>query len=268
MSNIFLQEIIDIIDGVTNSHSGDLNSTVYLQEMRDAILQVSGLKPGSMIETVYLQQIRNAILGVPDGQFGSLPASIYLQQIVNAYNGVTSEAMGSLDEGVYWDEIAGVAVPPGPQYETPAYANAGGTGDRRASITITTDISILWHDTTYLVDGDTVTETIIFGGDALANKYILIDFGHKVIVNEFKLYKQNAFQGGFGNFKFQISDDAANFVDISTTFNLGAGAGTSVSHTEISANTTPARYLVLRGVSGNMQVSDILEFEFKIGNPL
>lgn len=92
MSNILIQEIIDIIDGVTNAHSGDLNSTVYLQEMRDAILQVSGLKPGSLAEVVYLQQIRNAILGVADGQFGNLPARVYLQEIRDAYNGIAARA--------------------------------------------------------------------------------------------------------------------------------------------------------------------------------
>lgn len=151
-------------------------------------------------------------------------------------------------------------------YETPAYTNAGGTGDRRANITITNTktISTTGGGTAAnLLDGITNTSTIYFSAEAVSGKYVRFDFASGKIIKEAKFYQGDT--SSHGTWKWQGSNNATDWIDIGTTFTLGGV--TTQTQTQLSGNATPYRYYQLIGVSGNSSSSPfVFEFEFKIGN--
>lgn len=92
------------------------------------------------------------------------------------------------------------------------------------------------------------------------------DFHRKVIINEITWYK-DGFAGAQGIFQPQLSNDGVTWTNCGTTIDF-FGSSAPFVITALSANTIPARYYRLLGVSGNSVITVQYEIEFKIGNPL
>jgi hypothetical protein len=151
---------------------------------------------------------------------------------------------------------------------TPAYV----TGDRTATITATTDLTIGGGTMSNLVDGGTAansTDAIFFtAGQAVSGKYMRFDFGAaaSVKITEAKWYMESGFSS-HGSWKWQGSNDASSWTDIGSSFTLEYGVGGQV-HTQLSGNASGYRYYQLVGVSGNMSTPAPYntEIEFKSCN--
>lgn len=152
----------------------------------------------------------------------------------------------------------------GPSYEAPAYANTGGTGDRTAIITVSETLAGTGASS-LLVNG-LFANTKFWNNQTAAGKVVKFDFGAAKLITEAKWY-QNAAQSQ-GVWKWQGSTNDSVWVDIGTSFTLGASAATETL-TELSGNTTGYRYYRLLGVSGNASNATYQrEIEFKIGSLL
>lgn len=158
----------------------------------------------------------------------------------------------------------GVSVPP-------AYANAGGQGDRKTSSLVVVTASPGLINASYsaanLVDGDTTASAAhaaAFAAVNVAGAWLLFDFGlaaAKVITEA--TWLQTAAQT-HGTWQWQGSNDGAAFANIGGVFTLG-GATTQVMST-LSVNQTGYRFYRLLGVSGTASGSPaLLELTFKIG---
>ena len=174
-----------------------------------------------------------------------------------------------------WTAIIGAAaLTPGADYYldvavaasgVPDYANAGGTGNRTAIITVSSDISTTGA-LTELIEGAFQDGTFWFSQNtAITGEYLRFDFGVGVskIITEAKWYQGTA-PNTQGVWQWQGSDDASDWTNIGSTFTLG-GAGTQ-TQTELSANSYGYRYYQLFGISGNAGPfpTYIREIEFKI----
>jgi hypothetical protein len=161
---------------------------------------------------------------------------------------------------------------------TPDYGNAGGTGDRTASITVsaitqsvitvTTDMSVDGGLIGNLVDGGIVNDaTESMFGAAAVDDYIRFDFGAGAskIIDEFKWNQHDTTT--LGTWRFEGSDDASSWTQLGGTFTLGGSAGDN-TYTEPSANTTGYRYYQLYHVSGAYSGSSpwMREVKFKIAD--
>lgn len=167
-----------------------------------------------------------------------------------------------------------------PQYEVPAYANAGGTGNRTTSITVTPSAALagsgnLVAGKQYLVNGvktSTGDDTIYAdpAGAVGATFSLKFTFGQKVIINETKSYWGLTPAATHGTWKWQLDpEDDGNWADVGANFTLGGAEEQTM--TTLSANTTAAKAYRIIGVSGNVNTGGYgywNEWEFKIGNPL
>lgn len=160
----------------------------------------------------------------------------------------------------------------GETYESPSYANAGGTGNRTSIITVTTNQSLGGSSGTAdkLVNGGFANGSAnaiwFVNAQSVVGKFVRFDFGHKAIITEAKWYQNGTVSGGQHDWKWQGSNDASSWSDLSSSFELNGGATGSVIG-NLSANATGYRYYQLAGVSGNTNDSPWLwECEFKIGN--
>lgn len=173
-----------------------------------------------------------------------------------------------------WTAITGATeLTPGANYYlaeqtgasgTPSYANAGGTGDRTAIITITSDV-VKTGDWTRLIDGAFADGVFWFKTQNVAGLYIRFDFGGGVskIITEAKWYQGLA--DAQGVWRWQGSDNGTDWTNIGNSFTL-AGSLTQ-TQTELSGNTIGYRYYQLLGVSGATVVLKYQrEIEFKIDN--
>jgi len=146
------------------------------------------------------------------------------------------------------------------------YTNSGGTGDRLASITATTDLSVRESAVTTLVDG---LFPAPFNGfrcwqQDTVGLYMRFDFGagESKVITEAKWYSDST-GATDGTWRWQGSDDASSWTNIGSTFTLSGS--TEQTQTELSGNANGYRYYQLLGVSG--QVSGLWywrEVEFKI----
>ena len=149
----------------------------------------------------------------------------------------------------------------------PSYANAGGTGDRTASVIVNVSGSSLTANSpSNLVDGafaNNTSDSIAFFPGAASGAWIQFDFGvgAQRIVAEAKWYQGDT--STHGTWKWQGSKDGSTWTDIGVGFTLG-GATTQVQ-TELNSNVNAYRFYRLLGVSGNVSGSPyIQEVEFKI----
>lgn len=146
-----------------------------------------------------------------------------------------------------------------------SYANTGGTGDRTAIITVTSNASYDTGTATTLVNG-TKSENVLYfsNGVAASGKYIQFDFGSAKVINEAKWYE--SISASSGVWQWEGSADAMSWTAIGSTFTLGTPTGTT-THTYLSGNTTSYRYYRLLGVSGTTSYNAWLyEIEFKISS--
>lgn len=137
-----------------------------------------------------------------------------------------------------------------------AYANAGGLGDRTASITVT---AVHMVNPSRLVNGDYSNGELEMGG-AWTDEIITFQFSSWKLIDAFIWEQQNA--TGQGNWDLEGSHDGSSWTPIFTNFPLVNGS----SRTETTfTNTTAYRYYRLKQVSGSTSNSPwIHEIEFKI----
>lgn len=144
----------------------------------------------------------------------------------------------------------------------PSYANAGGTGDRTGSITVTTDISLGSGVISQSVNGNTTENDWYFSSGQSFPRFIKFDFGTPKIINAFKWYQSGATDQGA--WKWQSSPDDSSYTDRGNSFLLvGDAAGSEI--TEPAGNTIAARYWKMVSVAGQTNGGPYQrEIEFKI----
>jgi hypothetical protein len=158
-------------------------------------------------------------------------------------------------------------------YETPSYANVGGTGDREAIITVTTNASLGGSSgpASRLVDGDKANNAAsacwVNTGQTVAMEFKFA-LPNKAIITEAKWF-QNGTSAQPGAWKWQGSNNDVDYTDLSTTFTLNAGSTGAVIG-DLSANATGYLYykLLQTTVAGGNSSPWLWECEFKIGNLL
>lgn len=171
-----------------------------------------------------------------------------------------SDTLGATSTGEYWDSsgkyYSGAVV-------ATSYANAGGSGDRSASITVTSTgfssgINSNFVDGAISAGSGDGRDT---AGAATASVSITFDLGSAKVIDESKFYQSAA--NTHGTFKWRGSNDNSTYTDIGSSFTLG-GATTNTL-TSLNGNQTAYRYYKLEGVSGTTSGSPWWEeFEFKI----
>src|SRR5689334_2838184 len=128
-----------------------------------------------------------------------------------------------------------------------SYSNAGGQGDRRASITVTSDLALAVSDAgnpwNNVVDGDnsstdTVHGHIIASSNDGNDRNITFDFGTAKVIDEFTFYTSRA-GWDFGTWTWEGSNDGSSWTQIGASFTLGGLAGANVY---ARANSTGYRY--------------------------
>lgn len=155
-----------------------------------------------------------------------------------------------------------------PTISTTDYGNTGGTGDRTASITVTTTLNVASGTASNLVDGGTgnnTTDSLAVTTAAAAGVYIRFDFGSGAskVIQEAR-WKQSS-TDSHGTWKWQGSNNGSEWFDIGSSFTFG-GATTQTMN-QLSGNTTGYRYYQIVGVSGNYsQAPWYQEMEFKIAD--
>lgn len=149
-----------------------------------------------------------------------------------------------------------------------AYANAGGTGDRTASITITQSGHTMGGSSTInnLIDGDMTASdagSAWFNNTSpAAGSYIRFQFATPKYIDEFKFYQSVA--TSLGTWKWRGSMDGASFTDLEAgSFTLG----NATTQTRAITHTAPKTWLYyqLEYVSGTVNNPFNQEIEFKIG---
>lgn len=140
-----------------------------------------------------------------------------------------------------------------------SYANAGGTGDRTASITTSTSGGSFVGTSATLIDGNT-TNTGFYFTSPTAGHYIQFDLGSAKVIDELKWYQSGAYDQGVWN--LTGSNDGSSFTS-TNDFTLGSASVNPTTHT--ITNTTAYRYYRLTKVSGSTSSTPWLNcIEFKI----
>jgi hypothetical protein len=147
-----------------------------------------------------------------------------------------------------------------------SYSNSGGSGNRTALITISQSASniLLPQNSGTLnnyINGVTSEAKLYWTNVAVAGRYLRFDFGTSKLITEVTFYNQ-PYSTTLGTWKWQGSNDAISWTDVSSSFAL---ADSTVVDTSMSANTTGYRYYQLLGVSGTVSnTPDAYEITFKI----
>lgn len=145
----------------------------------------------------------------------------------------------------------------------PSYANAGGTGDRRGSITLTSNLTSNGNALSNMIDGNLSDANGPWFAALPDGSYFDFDFGTPRQITE-ATFKYNT-SVAFGNWKWQGWDGSA-WVDIGSSFAVGGGSGSSPTQvmTSLSGNTSSyAKYRLLK-TSGSGSNWYWNEMEFKI----
>lgn len=148
--------------------------------------------------------------------------------------------------------------------DVPDYGNTGGTGDRQAIITVSTDLTYI-NQLVYLVDGS-FGNSFYFKNQSCVDKFLKFDFGVGAvkIITEAKWYQSGGTQSG--TWKWQGSNDDANWSDIGGAFYLSAFQAIQ-TQTSLAGNALGYRYYRLLGVSGTASAAPyVQEIEFKIAD--
>jgi hypothetical protein len=139
---------------------------------------------------------------------------------------------------------------------TTSYANPGGTGDRTASITVSTTLSI-FGSISELVNGGQ-GNNIWFNNNT--GQTITFDFGvgASKVIDEFTWYQSVAYNQG--TWAFGGSNDGSSYTEFPEAFNL-----TQTTQIHAVTNTAAYRYYRLRQTAGSTVSNPYQrEIEFKI----
>lgn len=143
-----------------------------------------------------------------------------------------------------------------------SYANAGGSGDRRGPIVITTTATAGAGGVTNLIDG-AQANAYWWNPGGQTGREIRFDFNAVRLVTEAKWYQDNATT--HGTWQWQGSPDGSAWTNIGATFTLG---GTAQVITTLSGNVTAYRYYRMLQTAGGTSTSPYLrEIEFLIDDP-
>lgn len=166
--------------------------------------------------------------------------------------------------------------PPGVSYETPSYANAGGSGNRMAAITVNVPVAMGGTFTdpgatgrAFQVNGNIADDSVyIEPAGSVAGLYFDFIFDHKVKMDKFKVYQGLTPTATHGTWKAQIDpENDGNLQDIGSSFTMG---GAAQKEYDCPATDIPFKRLRVVGVSGNANTGGYAfwqEWEFKIANP-
>lgn len=150
-----------------------------------------------------------------------------------------------------------------------SYANPGGSGDRTASITVSTTLGVT-GTLNHLVNGNLTETDFFYNGEAVSGKEVKFDFGPGAskIIDSFK-WKQST-DNAQGNWKWFASNDDSSYSALGAAFDLTSFvAGAIKEFTEPAGNTTGYRYYKMVGQSGSTSSSPwVQEIEFKIDDAL
>ena len=184
--------------------------------------------------------------------------------IVNGYvDAYLSDTIGAASTNETYDAAGDYYTNPGTP--TTSYANAGGSGNRTASITVTYTGSWQSAPSTGLVNGTTNDNVALLtnGADNTGSE-VRFDFGAGAAnyFTEIKEYQQSATAEN-STWKWQGSNDRTNWYDMTATETWDAGTKTRV----VTGNYGPWRYVRRYCVSGNSTTNSIwwYEVEFKLG---
>jgi hypothetical protein len=190
--------------------------------------------------------------------------------ITVAYTAPSTNKLRAASAGGVVNDFSGQAVTNNVAPAT-SYANAGGTGDRRASITISTNMGMDASYTTLndLINGNTSTTWGLMFSDSTAGHYIQFSWGAGIskIINELKWYQSAAYAHGvlklMGS-QSDVSNPADNtFEDVGSNFTLTANTVQTI--TAMASNTKAYRHYRIVRVSGGWNTNDWQnEVEFKI----
>lgn len=147
-----------------------------------------------------------------------------------------------------------------------SYSNPGGTGDRTASITVTSTLSVT-GSLSHAINGNLTETDWFFNGETVSGKTLTFDFGAGAskIIDTFR-YKEQ-FTVSQGIWQWQGSNDGSSYTLLGNTFDLLGNISGFVEITEPAGNTTGYRYYQLIGSSGSTNSGPWqFEFEFKIAD--
>ena len=149
------------------------------------------------------------------------------------------------------------------EYGASSYDESGGSGDRRALITVSSTVSnnvpFMALDIQRLVDGEASGSVVCYFNGAISTKHIRFDFGNAKYIIEAKATFNQSSNGLTGVWQWQGSNNASTWTNIGSNFTPpatsyitdGARTGHTQMYTELAGNTTAYRYYQMLGVSGD-----------------
>ncbi len=191
----------------------------------------------------------------------------------NANNGFTTSDGGAITNGtkdgpnlqqIEFDGTAANYTFRSGAVAAPSYANAGGTGDRTATITVTTNVPLGGGTINNLVDGVAAgnsTDACWFNGGTPGTAYVHFQFDDFVKITEATWKQDINVTHGVWQW-YGTNDQGVTLTPIGTTFTLG---GTAQVQSQLSGNTQFYVGYRLIMVSGATSTGPWLEeVEFKI----
>lgn len=144
-----------------------------------------------------------------------------------------------------------------------SYSNAGGGGNRSASIVVTSSFTFTGGAVSTFVDGNTANNAVYIA-TTQESGYIQFDFGagNAKYIDELTIYQVASFLGA-GPWTWSGSNDGVSFTTLQSGINLGSGAPAVVP---IAAHATTYRYFRLSTTSRGSGSGYINEFNFKIAS--
>lgn len=140
-----------------------------------------------------------------------------------------------------------------------SYANPGGTGNRTATITVTSTAALGSGPITALVDGSQANQ--LWWATNQSGLEVRFDFSTPRLITEATWYQD--VPGTQGAWQWQGSPDGSSWTNIGTTFTLGSTPTQVI--TTLSANVTSYRYYRILQTSGLTSSAPFLrEVEFSI----
>jgi hypothetical protein len=144
------------------------------------------------------------------------------------------------------------------------YNNPLGKGDRTATITVTTNLSVGGSGTVEsLVNGTESSDNVFYfnAQSVTSSLYIKFNLGAQYLITEALHFQSTT--DTHGVWQWQGSNDDSSYTNIGGTFTMGGAI--SQAQTSLNGNTTQYQYYRLQGVSGTTSSSPwIYEYEFKI----
>lgn len=145
----------------------------------------------------------------------------------------------------------------------PAYSNPGGSGDRSASIAVTTaGFTFGGGSVQNLVNGNTADNSLYFSGGSGQTGYIQFDFGagNAKYIDQFSFYQVASF-AGTGPWSWSGSNDGVNFTTLLASFSLASGNPAVI---DIPAHATAYRYFRLSGNNALFGGGYLNEINFRL----